>query len=80
MVDLPTGSTPLDFAYRLHTELGHRCRGARVDGRIVPLDTPLATGQRVEIIAGKEATPRRDWLLLTALGLLGLGALRRRSA
>ncbi|MBS0225377.1 MAG: bifunctional (p)ppGpp synthetase/guanosine-3',5'-bis(diphosphate) 3'-pyrophosphohydrolase [Proteobacteria bacterium] len=63
VVDLPTGSTPLDFAYRLHTELGHRCRGARVDGRIVPLDTPLATGQRVEIIAGKEATPRRDWLL-----------------
>ena len=63
VVDLPIGSTPLDFAYRLHTELGHRCRGARVDGRIVPLDTPLATGQRVEIIAGKEATPRRDWLL-----------------
>ncbi len=63
VVDLPTGSTPLDFAYRLHTELGHRCRGARVDGRIVPLDTPLATGQRVEIIAGKEAAPRRDWLL-----------------
>ena len=63
VVDLPTGSTPLDFAYRLHTELGHRCRGARIDGRIVPLDTPIATGQRVEIIAGKEATPRRDWLL-----------------
>lgn len=63
VVDLPIGSTPLDFAYRLHSELGHRCRGARVDGRIVPLDTPLATGQRVEIIAGKEAAPRRDWLL-----------------
>ena len=63
VVDLPTGSTPLDFAYRLHTELGHCCRGARVDGRIVPLDTPLATGQRVEVIAGKEASPRRDWLL-----------------
>jgi GTP pyrophosphokinase len=52
----------VDFAYTLHTDLGHRCRGARVDGRMVPLDTPLASGQRVEIIAAKSGGPSRDWL------------------
>ena len=62
VVDLPTGSTPVDFAYALHTELGHRCRGARVDGAIVPLTFPLANGQTVEIIAAKEGGPSRDWL------------------
>ena len=62
VIDLPAGSTPLDFAYALHTDLGHRCRGARVDGRIVTLDTPLASGQRVEIIAAKSGGPSRDWL------------------
>src|SRR5436190_3449249 len=62
VVDLPAGSTPLDFAYALHTDLGHRCRGARVDGHIVTLDTPLASGQRVEIVAAKSGGPSRDWL------------------
>ena len=62
VIDLPTGSTPLDFAYALHTDLGHRCRGARVDGHIVTLDTPLASGQRVEIVAAKSGGPSRDWL------------------
>src|SRR5205823_10162082 len=64
VVDLPAGSTPLDFAYALHTDLGHRCRGARVDGKIVTLDHPLASGQRVEIIAAKSGGPSRDWLNL----------------
>ncbi len=62
VVDLPAGSTPVDFAYALHTDLGHRCRGARVDGQMVPLNTPLATGQRVEILAAKSGGPSRDWL------------------
>jgi GTP pyrophosphokinase len=62
VIDLPAGSTPLDFAYALHTDLGHRCRGARVDGHIVTLDTPLASGQRVEIVAAKAGGPSRDWL------------------
>ena len=62
VIDLPAGSTPIDFAYALHTDLGHRCRGARVDGQIVTLDTPLASGQRVEIISAKTGGPSRDWL------------------
>ena len=62
VVDLPRGSTPVDFAYHLHTELGHRCRGAKVNGQIVPLTFALANGQRVEIIAAKEGGPSRDWL------------------
>src|SRR6267143_5994864 len=62
VIDLPAGSTPIDFAYALHTDLGHRCRGARVDGHIVPLDTPLASGQRVEIVTAKSGGPSRDWL------------------
>jgi GTP pyrophosphokinase len=62
VVDLPRGSTPLDFAYHLHTDLGHRCRGAKINGRIVPLNKPLANGQVVEIITGKQAAPSRDWL------------------
>lgn len=63
VIDLPAGATPLDFAYRVHTMVGHRCRGAKVDGRIVPLDHVLRTGDRVEIMTGKTAEPRRDWLL-----------------
>ncbi len=63
VVDLPVGATPLDFAYRVHTDIGHRCRGAKVDGRIVPLDHKLATGERVEILVSKTGEPRRDWLL-----------------
>ena len=62
VIDLPAGSTPVDFAYALHSDLGHRCRGAKVDGRMVPLDTPLASGQRVEIVASKTGGPSRDWL------------------
>ncbi len=63
VVDLPSGSTPLDFAYHVHTELGHRCRGARVNGRIVPLNHRLANGEVVEVIGGKKAQPSRDWLV-----------------
>ncbi|HTW39023.1 MAG TPA: bifunctional (p)ppGpp synthetase/guanosine-3',5'-bis(diphosphate) 3'-pyrophosphohydrolase [Steroidobacteraceae bacterium] len=62
VVDLPRGSTPLDFAYHVHSDLGHRCRGAKVNGRIVPLTHRLANGEVVEIIAGKHPAPSRDWL------------------
>jgi GTP pyrophosphokinase len=62
IVDLPRGATPVDFAYALHTNLGHRCRGARVDGQQVTLSTPLTNGQTVEITAAKEGGPSRDWL------------------
>ncbi|MBA4743288.1 MAG: bifunctional (p)ppGpp synthetase/guanosine-3',5'-bis(diphosphate) 3'-pyrophosphohydrolase [Azoarcus sp.] len=62
VIDLPHGATPVDFAYRLHTDLGHRCRGAKVDGQLVPLNTQLASGQTVEIVAAKEGGPSRDWL------------------
>ncbi|CAB3766831.1 RelA/SpoT family protein [Paraburkholderia solisilvae] len=62
VIPLPHGSTPLDFAYHLHSDLGHRCRGARVDGAMVPLNTPLQNGQTVEIVAVKEGGPSRDWL------------------
>ena len=62
IVELPAGATPVDFAYTVHTELGHRCRGARVDGALVPLHTALKNGQTVEVIAAKEGGPSRDWL------------------
>ena len=62
VVDLPQGATPVDFAYRVHTDLGHRCRGAKVDGQLVPLNTPLETGQRIEIVTAKHGGPSRDWL------------------
>ena len=62
VIDLPQGGTVLDFAYQVHTMVGHRCRGAKVDGRIVPLNHKLQTGERVEILTGKTAEPRRDWL------------------
>ena len=62
VVELPRGATPVDFAYSVHTSLGHRCRGARVDGAMVPLNTQLANGQTVEIVTAKEGGPSRDWL------------------
>ena len=69
VIDLPQGSTPVDFAYHLHTDIGHRCRGAKVDGVMVPLNYKLANGQRVEIIAAKTGGPSRDWMN-PALGYL----------
>jgi GTP pyrophosphokinase len=62
VVDLSAGSTVLDFAYQVHTEVGHRCRGAKVNGRIVPLTHTVATGDRVEILTAKQPNPSRDWL------------------
>lgn len=68
-IDLPKGSTPLDFAYRVHTEIGHGCRGAKINGRIVPLTYNLKTGEQVEIITGRKGGPSRDWLN-TSLGFV----------
>jgi len=62
VLDLPQGATPIDFAYRVHSDLGHRCRGARVDGVLVPLNTVLKSGQKIEIITAKQGGPSRDWL------------------
>ena len=62
IVDLPPGATPLDFAYAIHTAIGHRCRGAKVDGVIVSLTAPLASGQQVEILTARQGRPSRDWL------------------
>jgi GTP pyrophosphokinase len=69
VVALDRGATPVDFAYALHTDLGHRCRGAKVNGAMVPLNTVLDNGQRVEIVTAKEGAPSRDWLN-PALGYL----------
>ncbi len=69
VIDLPRGATPLDYAYQLHTDLGHRCRGAKVNGRMVPLNQPLQNGDQVEIITGKQLNPSRDWLV-PSLGYL----------
>lgn len=62
VVDLPAGATPIDFAYAIHTELGHRCRGANINGRLVPLDYKLKNGDQVMVIAAKRGGPSRDWL------------------
>lgn len=62
IIDLPSGATPIDFAYTLHTNLGHRCRGAKVDGAMVPLNTALKSGQTVEVVSIKEGGPSLDWL------------------
>ncbi|MDO5505625.1 MAG: bifunctional (p)ppGpp synthetase/guanosine-3',5'-bis(diphosphate) 3'-pyrophosphohydrolase [Pseudoxanthomonas suwonensis] len=77
VLDLQQGATPLDFAYHVHTEVGHRFRGAKVDGRIVPAEYRLHTGERVEIMTGKEAAPRRDWLV-QANGFLGCARSREK--
>lgn len=64
VIDLPQGATPIDFAYRVHTQIGHRCRGAKINGRIVPLNTNLATGDSIEILTASvnQSGPSRDWL------------------
>ncbi|HEY5655469.1 MAG TPA: bifunctional (p)ppGpp synthetase/guanosine-3',5'-bis(diphosphate) 3'-pyrophosphohydrolase [Woeseiaceae bacterium] len=62
VVEMPAGATPLDFAYHIHTQVGHRCRGAKVNGRIVPLTYKVKNADRIEVITGKEANPSRDWL------------------
>ncbi len=62
VVDLKQGATPVDFAYRVHTEIGHSCRGAKVNGRIVPLTYPLKTGEQVSILTSNNPAPSRDWL------------------
>jgi GTP pyrophosphokinase len=79
VVDLPAGSTPVDFAYRVHTDLGHRCRGAKVGGQLVPLNTALETGQEVEIVTAKVGGPSRDWLN-PSLGYIHTKSARSRSA
>lgn len=65
VVDLTLGSTPLDFAYRIHTSIGHRCRGAKINGKIVPLNTPLQTSDQVTVLTGKTESPSLDWLSKT---------------
>lgn len=75
VIDLPRGGTVLDFAYHVHTEVGHRCRGAKVNGRIVPLSFQPASGDRVEIMTAKTGEPRRDWLMASQ-GFLASGRAR----
>ncbi|RTL54318.1 MAG: bifunctional (p)ppGpp synthetase/guanosine-3',5'-bis(diphosphate) 3'-pyrophosphohydrolase [Rhodocyclaceae bacterium] len=77
VIDLPRGATPIDFAYRLHTDLGHRCRGAKVDGHLVPLNRPLMNGQRVDVVVAKSGGPSRDWLNPTQGYLATAGARRK---
>lgn len=69
IIDLPAGSTPIDFAYHVHTEIGHRCRGAKINGKLVSLDYTLKTGDQVEILTAKQGGPSRDWLNVN-LGLV----------
>jgi len=69
IIDLPVGSTPIDFAYHVHTDIGHRCRGAKVNGKLITLDNILKTGDKVEILTAKRGGPSRDWLN-TNLGLV----------
>jgi guanosine-3',5'-bis(diphosphate) 3'-pyrophosphohydrolase len=69
IIDLPAGSTPIDFAYHVHTDIGHRCRGARVNGKLVPLEHALKTGDQVEVLTAKRGGPSRDWMNVN-LGLV----------
>lgn len=69
VIDLPAGSTPIDFAYHVHTDIGHRCRGAKINGKLVSLDYTLKTGDKVEVLTAKRGGPSRDWLN-TNLGLV----------
>ena len=62
VIDMPPGSTPVDFAYRVHTEVGHKCRGAKINGRVVPLNTALKSGDQIQVITADVADPRREWL------------------
>jgi GTP pyrophosphokinase len=75
VVDLPRTATPLDFAYKIHTDVGHRCRGAKVNNRIVPLNYQLTNADQVEILTGKLESPSRDWLNM-ALGYVNTGRAR----
>jgi GTP pyrophosphokinase len=77
VIDLPEGGTPLDFAYAVHTEIGHRCRGAKVNGRIVQLTYQLKNSERVEILTTKEPAPRRDWMI-SHLGFIKTSRARNR--
>jgi GTP pyrophosphokinase len=69
VIDLPSGSTPIDFAYHVHTDIGHRCRGSKINGKLVSLDYTLKTGDKVEVLTAKRGGPSRDWLN-TNLGLV----------
>ena len=62
VIDMPPGATPVDFAYKVHTEIGHKCCGAKVNGKVVSLNHVLMSGDHVEVITGAEALPRREWL------------------
>ena len=75
VVDLTPGATPLDFAYRVHTEVGHKCRGAKINGKVVPLNQELRSGDQVKIIVGDEVEPRREWLF-EHLGYITTGRAR----
>lgn len=75
VIDLPAGATPIDFAYHIHTEIGHRCRGAKVNGKLVSLDYQLQNGDQVSILSAKRGGPSRDWLNL-ALGYVKTGRAR----
>ena len=77
IIDLPQGATPLDFAYAVHTEVGHRCRGAKINGRIVPLTYALRNGEQVEVLTARQGGPSRDWMN-THLGYLKTSRARSR--